>query len=237
MITERRGSITTHAQTLILPRKIGFLTALAGVPVGVGALVGRRSPVAGIVAGGLTALALGALRWQLQRWWTEEPEFQVMETFGPIEVRKIRAHVEARVHLEAADWDSARERGFHLLAKYIFGGNAEQERLAMLAPVIMTRSNGGYELSFVMPANRTLMSLPRPADGAVTLREAPERRVAVKRFRGGYTGAAIERDERQLRSAIAKEGLTSFGPVTFAGFDPPWTLGLLKRTELWLDVE
>lgn len=237
VITERRGSITTHAHASILPRKATFAAAAAMLPLGVGALVGRRRPLAGIVAGGLTALAMAGLRWQLQRLFTDEPEYTVESRIGKLEIRKIRARVEARTQIDNADWDTARERGFDILASYIFGGNTEHEQLGMLAPVTMARSYGGQEMGFAMPIGRTVMSLPRPDEGNVVLREVPERRVAVLTFRGNYKGSNIEAKERELRTLAAKAGLTAFGPVTFAGFDPPSTLPFLKRTELWLEIE
>jgi hypothetical protein len=96
------------------------------------------------------------------------------------------------------------------------------------------RGNGGLDVAVAMPRGRTLMSLPRPHDAAVALREAPERHVAALRFHGGYE---IEQRERELRSQVATAALTAFGPVTFAAFDAPTTLGFLKRTELWLELE
>ena len=234
VITERRGSITTHAKSSVGPRKLGFLAALATVPMGVGALLGRRSRPAGIVAAGLTALALGAVRWQLQRWFTDEPSYETESRIGELEIRKIRARVEARVHVDTTDLETALARGFHQLAAYIAGGNGTRAKLAMLAPVASARANGGHDVAFAMPIGRTLMSLPRPNDPAVMLREAPERHVAVMRFHGGFE---LESRERELRSAVAKAGLTAFGPVTFAAFDPPTTLSPLKRTELWLEIE
>lgn len=236
MITEHRGSIRTRVQANVLPRKLGFFAALATVPMGVGALVGVRSKRAGIVAGGLTAAALLAVRWQLQRWFTEEPAYETEQRLGELELRRIKQRVEARVHIDNQDFDASRERGFRQLAGYLFGSNPNTEKLAMTSPVTMAKANGGHEMAFIMPEGRTLMSLPRPNDPGVTLREAPERRVAVLRI-GGYSAANVEKQERRLRSLVAKAGLTAFGPVTFAGFDPPWTLGLLKRTELWLEIE
>ncbi len=234
VIVERRGTITTHALAATRPRKLGFLAALATVPAGVGALVGARSRPGGIVAGGLTALALGAARWQLQRWFFDEPAYEIQQRIGPLEIRKIRARVEARVQVETADFATARARGFEKLFAYISGANANHEALAMMVPVVSARAYGGHEVSFVMPTGRMLMSLPRPDDTAIQLREAPERQVAVMRFRGGYE---VDVRERHLRTEVAKAGLTAFGPVTFAAFDGPSTLGFLRRTELWLEIE
>ena len=234
VITERRGSIRTHAHAPHTLRTAGFFAALGTVPLGVGALVGSRSKSAGIVAGGLTALAIGALRWQLERWFTDEPSYQVEQRIGEVEIRKIRARVEARVHLDTSDLETARRRGFEKLFPLLTGHNSTREKLAMMTPVISARANGGYEVSFMMPAGRTLMSLPRPDDTTIQLREAPERHVAVMRFHGHHH---LDTRERQLRTEVAKAGLTAFGPVTLAEFDPPSTLRFLKRTELWLEIE
>jgi hypothetical protein len=236
-------------------RRIAFYSTLTAVPIGVGLLVGRRSRLAGAVAGGLTALGLGAIRWQLARLFSDEPAYEVEEHIGPLEVRRYAAHVAAHTDIDDDNYDSALNAGFRRLARYIFGDNfrgerlemttpvtsrskraAASEKLDMTAPVITAPAEHGYRMSFVMPPGRDIASLPTPNDSAIELDEVPERRVAVLRFRGRYNGSAVEQRERELMKLVEDAGLAAAGAPMFAGFDAPATIPLLRRNEVWVEL-
>jgi hypothetical protein len=113
---------------------------------------------------------------------------------------------------------------------------ASGERLAMTGPVQSRASGGAHALAFVMPAGRTLASLPRPLDARIELIEVPEQRVAVLRYRGRYRGERVAREARRIRELAAAAGLPAAGEPVFAGFDPPSTLPWLRRNEIWLEL-
>ncbi|HEX4451657.1 MAG TPA: heme-binding protein [Kofleriaceae bacterium] len=215
--------------------------SLAAVPVGVGVLVGRRSKLAGAVAGGLTALGVGALRWQLARLFTEEPDFQLESRIGDLEIRRYAAHVTAHTDLELDDYDKAVRRGFKKLASYIFGDNfaptsAKPEKLAMTSPVIAAENARGFRMSFVMPKGRDVASLPTPNDSEVELDQLPERRVAVLRFHGRYNAETVHQRERELMKLVEQAGLEPASAPMFAGFDAPSTAPFLRRNEVWVEL-
>jgi SOUL heme-binding protein len=240
--------------TKIKARRIAYYAGMAVIPAGIGALVGKakRSTLAGSVAGGLTALAMLGVRWQLARLFTEEPNYEVEDTLGPLEIRRYFPQITANTHVEATSLDAALQQGFRRLANYIFGDNfngeqivmtapthphaAGRERLEMTSPVITSQGPGGYQMSFVMPSGRALDSLPTPNDSAVELGEVPERRVAVLQFRGSYRGAEVEQRERALMDLVRAAGLVATSAPMFAGFDPPTTLPFLRRNEVWVEV-
>ena len=63
--------------------------------------------------------------------------------------------------------------GFRVLAGYIFGGNAEEEKIAMTAPVQQSME-GEQEMAFMMPAQYALEDLyrvPEPQDQRVAFRQ------------------------------------------------------------------
>ena len=238
--------------TKIKARKIAYYAGMVAIPAGIGALVGKakRSTLAGSVAGGLTALALLAARWQMARLFTEEPDYELEDQLGPLEIRRYFPQITARTRVDVESFDLAMQQGFRKLASYIFGDNfngeqlaavqqraAGSEKLAMTAPVITKQSVRGYEMAFVMPSGRDLGSLPTPNDSAVELNEVPERRVAVLKFRGRYRGEEIERHERELMDLVRAAGLRAMSAPMFAGFDPPSTLPFLRRNEVWVEVE
>ncbi|MEO8842857.1 MAG: heme-binding protein [Kofleriaceae bacterium] len=238
--------------TKIKTRRIAYYAGMALIPAGIGALVGKakRSTLAGGVAGGLTALAMLGVRWQLARLFTEEPDYEVEDNLGPLEIRRYFPQITAHTRVDVLSYDAALQQGFRRLAKYVFGDNfngeklamttpihaAGHEKLEMTSPVITSQSSHGYEMSFVMPSGRALASLPTPNDSAVELGEVPERRVAVLSFRGRYRGAEIEQHERELMDLVKAAGLQATSAPMFAGFDPPTTLPFLRRNEVWVEV-
>lgn len=245
------AGIATRPQASTLRRKLAFAAAAIVAPIAAGTVTARLagSRRAGWLASGLAAAAVAAVRWQLQRLINDEPAFTVERRAGRLEIRRYAPRVEARTRIDGKDFDRALERGFRRLAGYIFGGNAREEelamtgpvtaggeRLAMTGPVQSTESDGGFEMAFVMPPGRTLASLPRPADPRVVLTEVSGRRVAVLRYRGRYRGARVEQEARRILELAAAAGLTAAGEPAFAGFDPPTTLPLLRRNEIWLEL-
>jgi hypothetical protein len=235
-IFEHVPRAATRARTAVRRRKTAFWAALLVAPATAGVVLGLTSRRRGLVAGGLAALALGALRWQFARWFTDEPAYESEGMIGDLELRRYPIRIEARAHIEATDFEAALGTGFRHLAAYIFGANDDEEELAMIAPVVTTMRDGSYSMSFVMPPDRPHASLPRPEDPRIEVHEAPEKRVAVLRFRGRFTRANVEAHERQLLRQLVDAGLATRGSVAFAGYDAPATLPFLRRNELWIEI-
>lgn len=203
---------------------------------------------------GLATLGVaGLVYWQLQRLFTEEPDYALERRVGPLEIRRYGAIVQAETDVDAPDWRVALDLGFRRLAAYIFGRNhalervsmttpvkhgaQRAERLPMTAPVARTASlEGPWRIAFTMPAGRSLTSLPEPDDARVHLTEIPERRVAVLRFNGRYSAERVAAMADALREEARTSGLVTKGEVEFAGYDPPSTLPFLRRNEVWVEL-
>ena len=196
-------------------------------------------------------------RWQLARLFTQHPDYALEGQIGPLEIRRYAPHCVAETRVSAASWDVALSEGFRRLAGYIFGGNRrftrmsalpgapprEQgaETLDMTSPVNMRPERPenlarSYLVSFNMPAGRTPASLPVPNDLRVSVTTQPARRVAVLRYRGRYNGTTVAKKVAELLDHVRKAGLKQRGEPEFAGYDPPYTLPLLRRNEIWLDL-
>jgi hypothetical protein len=200
---------------------------------------------------------VGVAYWQLQRLFTEEPEYEVEGFIGELEVRRYPARVVAETFVEGLDEEAAREEGFRRLAHFIFGGNGAKRRISMTTPVSsgapdtargehidmatpMTSgravADDGYVVTFTMPHDLDLASLPTPDDARVVVRELPETRVAVLRYHGTYSKERTEEKRNELLRRLDDAGVKLKGEPTFAGYDPPSTLPFLRRVEVWAPI-
>lgn len=184
----------------------------------------------------------------------EEPAYSVTEQAAPFELRTYQPRIVAEV-VVSGSLEEASGRGFRLLADYIFGNNTtgsssqkiqmtapvglepSSEKISMTAPVSMQESDGRWRVSFVMPSDYTLETLPRPNNAAVTIRQIPATNYAVIRF-SGLTGAKkVAQKTAELQSWLAEKGLKAIGTPELARYNPPWILPFLRRNEILLEYQ
>jgi hypothetical protein len=180
----------------------------------------------------------------------EEPPFQTLLHDGNFEIRAYPALVVAEVTV-TGDQKEAGNKGFRLLAAYIFGGNrrkqgiamtapvAQQptsETIAMTAPVTLTEGAGQWVVRFTMPRSYSLETLPEPNDPRVHLRLAPATRFAVIQFSGLARPDDVAAKTAELSTWIQNRRLRREGPPSLAQYNPPWTLWFLRRNEVMIPV-
>jgi hypothetical protein len=179
----------------------------------------------------------------------EQPRYTVLKTRGDVELRAYEPTVVAEVSVEGAR-DAAVQEGFRILADYIFGSNEPKqtiamtapvtqqagEKIAMTAPVTQQQQAGQWTVRFVMPASRSLDTLPKPKNPRIRLAAVPGRHVAAIRFSGFWSDSAMQSHRDELAGAIKAMGLEPVGTATFAYYDPPWTLPFMRRNEVLWDV-
>ena len=186
------------------------------------------------IAGGIGAATLAVGAWQLQRLFTAEPAHEVEQRRGRLEIRRYPSIRVAETTVDRT-WDEALDEGFRRLAGFIVGGNVGHKKLAMTSPVLGTGDGAGFKVSFVMAEGDE--AIPTPDDERISVSDVPSRRIAVLRFAGRYDAQNIENKKLELIRALASEGLKPPGEAYFAGYDPPSTLPLLRRNELWVELE
>jgi hypothetical protein len=182
---------------------------------------------------------------------TEEPAFTAIVDDGVFQVREYPALAVAETRV-AGDRGRASGTGFRILAGYIFGGNTRRESIAMTAPVLQSPPSGetiamtapvsqteagdAWVVRFMMPSGYTMETLPKPNDPRVTLTMMPPARVAVVRFSGWANDREFQRRRAELEQWMAKRGLRTVGPASYAQYDDPWTPGPQRRNEVMLPV-
>ncbi len=218
-------------------RKLALAASLVAAPALAGLAYARATTRRrGLVAGGLTALAIGALRVELARWFTPEPAFRIDGKAHGLELRRCAARIEVCTDVHDLSLDTALDHGYSRLASYVCGGNLTGEVLPRTMPVLTAMRGGHYTVSLVMPEGRAVSDLPRPEHSGIELREVPAHTIAVLRFRGRFTSENVAAHERMLLQYLVDAGLSTRGSATFAAFDSPLTLPILRRNEIWIET-
>jgi hypothetical protein len=164
-------------------------------------------------------------------------------------VRSYGPTIVATVHVSGSREEAVSE-GFRILARYIFGANRVQEKIAMTAPVTQTagqtiamtapvqqsEERAGWEVQFTMPAGYTLSTLPQPLDPRVQLREIAPHRVAAVTFSGFWSDANLRSHEAQLLEFLKTHGQRALSAPVYAYYDPPWTPWFWRTNEVLVDI-
>ena len=161
----------------------------------------------------------------------EEPTYQVEKVWEAEQI-EIRAYAPRIMAVTGMDDSNG---GFRVLAGYIFGGNAEEEKIAMTAPVQQSMA-GEKEMAFMMPAEYALEDLPEPEDQRVSLRTAPAHTAAVIQFSGWASAEKSDKNWQQLRRFLIAKDIDITGEPTLNQYNPPWTLPFMRRNEIIVPV-
>ena len=165
----------------------------------------------------------------------EEPTFKSVLRDGAFEVRDYESQIIAEVTV-SGDQKEAANKGFRLLAGYIFGGNKQRQSIAMTAPVTQKQTEGEWGVHFTMPSAYTMDSLPQPNDSKVQLRQLPPARYAVLRFSGLARKDDVTAKIAELEKLAAALQLRAIGPASLAQYNPPWTPWFMRRNEVMIPV-
>ena len=176
----------------------------------------------------------------------ESPAYDVERRIGPVEVRRYQPYVVAETTV-SGPLDQAGNRGFRVLAKFIFGGNrgapdsgdrsGRGAKIAMTTPVMQEPQGEDFRVQFMMPAEYDVDSVPLPDDDRVEIRAVGERRVAALRYSGRWTKQGYERCLADLLQHLDGSDLRPAGKPMWARYDPPWKPWFLRRNEVLIAVE
>ncbi len=182
----------------------------------------------------------------------EQAQYTVTRKADGYEIRTYAPHIEAQTTVTGS-YSESLNRGFMVVAGYIFGGNEKKQPIAMTAPVVakqstsepiamtapvLAKSDGDSRIiAFVMPSSYTLKSLPIPKDPRVKLVEVPEKTVAALRFSWLSNDARIRSMEKRLLVALAQDNVKVIGSPSFAGYSAPWTPPWMVRYEVLVEIQ
>ncbi|MFW2559977.1 SOUL family heme-binding protein [Legionella sp. S2E2] len=166
----------------------------------------------------------------------EQTKYKVVESFGGIEIRDYSGMIVAEVQVPGDRKDAA-NKGFRLLAGYIFGENESKNKIAMTAPVIQESVGNEWKVRFIMPSYYSMERLPAPNNTAVKLTTMQGGRFVVIRFSGLANERNLKEHQQKLVDFVRTKKLKPISEPIYAFFNPPWTLPLLRRNEIMIEIK
>jgi hypothetical protein len=206
----------------------------------------------------LVLLGIILIIWFLYSWLSvrniEEPKYEVVSVADGYEIREYKSYIIAETTITGSkDRNEAVNKGFPIVAGYIFGDNTTKAKIAMTVPVNTSQDdsqkiamtvpvntergeNDVYKISFVLPSEYTLNTLPVPNNSRVVIREVPSRKVAVKRFTWFANESRLQDKESALLSELKRDDVKVVGAVNIARYNPPWTMPFMLRNEVQVEI-
>ena len=166
---------------------------------------------------------------------TEIQKYETLYRNDNFEIRYYPQSILASVDVNG-DYDNSRNSGFRILANYIFGGNKENEKIAMTSPVRMSSKEELNTMSFVLPSNMNFNSLPKPNDDRILLHKSEPFYAAVIRY-GGYTNEKeINQKKKELSERIEKLGISHVDNFEYLGYNAPFDM-FNRRNEVSVELK
>ena len=180
----------------------------------------------------------------------ETPGYEVMQSQDKIEIRQFKPMVIAEVKI-SGHREKAISEGFRVLADYIFGNNIVQQTIPMTAPVQQQASRkiamtsptqlqsekDSWLVSFVMPSEYSLDTLPKPTNNRINIKRIPSKKFVTITFSGTNSNENLKIHEKKLEKFIRAKNISVTGTSKYAFYNPPWTLPLMRRNEVMIEVQ
>jgi hypothetical protein len=167
---------------------------------------------------------------------TEKQKYRTVLKDDAIEIRYYPAATMATVYSSATTYKSVASSGFGKLARFIFGGNNENESIPMTAPVRMNMSEKGAEMSFVMPTKYNESNLPTPNDASIHIHQSAPQYVAVVSFGGYANDEKITTYKNKILQILAERKIKVTGDYTFLGYNAPYQM-MARTNEIAIPIE
>jgi DNA gyrase inhibitor GyrI len=181
----------------------------------------------------IVLFAMGIFAWNLTaRAAYESAEYTVLESDGSFEIREYPDLILASTEMQAGS--EGGDGSFMRLFRYISGANEDDQKVSMTTPVFMEEPHQDSKgrMGFVIPKKVALEGVPKPVAADVQVRKREGGRFAVIRFSGRVNAKSSKIAEEKLREWALSKGLSFHEESEYAGYDPPWTPGPLRRNEV-----
>jgi hypothetical protein len=167
---------------------------------------------------------------------TEKQAYRVVKKEAGFEIRFYPSATMATVYSKATNYKSVSSSGFSKLAKFIFGGNQQNESISMTAPVIMRITEKGSSMSFVMPQKYNEKTLPTPNDTQIEIKKSEPSYFAAISFSGYANDEKIATYRDQLAAMLKAKNIVKKDGFYFLGYNAPFQF-IGRTNEVIIPIE
>jgi len=174
--------------------------------------------------------------WQL--WYVflvniKEPSYKILKKKDGYEIRRYDSYIVAQISFPGS-YKVVTNKGFKVLANYIFGENMQNVRMPMTAPVLIEEKAeiNGYAIGFVMPSSYKKETIPKPKDSRIKIEKKFSEKVAAYSFSWYPSLKRIEQKRKEFVALLNRDGIKFGSSIFLARYNPPFVLPFLMRNEL-----
>ena len=165
----------------------------------------------------------------------KEPQYNVLEKDGSIEIREYSEYVVAKTSINK-NFDSTENNMFRTLASYIFGNNHDNAKIPMTAPVTTISNDNSFEMIFYMLDADNVNELPTTDIKNITFERFKLGKCAVISFSWFTSEDRISKHKKKLDQFISDNNYEVISSYMVNRYDPPWTLPFLRRNEVLVKI-
>lgn len=147
--------------------------------------------------------------------------YTVDKKYDTFEIRTYEARLFTSVQLPASAYKESSNKGFSILAGYIFGSNETNEKIAMTSPVSMSLEDS-MTMMFMVPKKYQKETLPQPNQSQIAFKEEPAKTMAAISFSGWANDEKIATYKERLKAALDTEGIPYTNRFYFFGYNAPY---------------
>lgn len=167
----------------------------------------------------------------------EQRSYQIQRKEASIEIRYYPKVMVAEVSVEGSR-KAAASTAFRSLFNYISGGNSQNQKIAMTAPVSQQEvSQNNWKVQFFMPSNLTKKTTPQPENKSIVVYELKATTMATLTFSGRATQKHLLIETQKLKDFLEREKINFKDEVIYSFYDPPFKPWFLRRNEVGFVLE
>lgn len=200
----------------------------------------------------VTSLFIGGCSFLGQRT-GEEALYSTLAVDENFEIRLYEPLIIAQVANEGS-YFSATKAGYDRLTNYVSGDNlanqtvsvnpaitvgtgSKKPKIELTVPYYEEYLDGVWLTSVAMPESYTLKTLPVPTDSGITFKVLPRLKVAVISYMGYRSERMISKKADMLMQWMSQNRLKPTSAARSVIYDSPWTVPMLRRHEIHMNVE
>ena len=106
----------------------------------------------------------------------------------------------------------------------IFGGNENNQKIAMTAPVHIHQNNNekSSTMRFVMPSEYKIDELSKPNDERIEIKKSVTKKYAAISYTGYNNSEKFKKYKSELQNVLDKKNVKTIGNPIYLGYDPPY---------------